>query len=67
MFDKVGDLIQRLESASVLNRDDPALMSALAAAYLPREVSQLNQTLKLVTAASDFLPGGYALRVVTSK
>jgi len=67
MFDKLGDLISRLETAAVLKRDDPALMSALASAYLAKEVRELNQTVERVTEASDSIRGGWALRVVMGR
>jgi len=67
MFDKLGDLIQRLESSGTVHRDDPALMSALASAYLAREVRELHRAVERVTSASDAIPGGYALRVVSTR
>lgn len=64
MFDKLDGLISRLESTTALNPNDPSLMSALASAYLAKEVRDLKGTIDLVTAASDAVPGGFALRVV---
>ena len=67
MFNKIDDLIRNLEFATMGSNPDPAAVQTLATLYLARELSNLRTTLERVTAASDFLPGGYALKVTTVK
>ena len=64
MFDNIGDLTDKAKGALLLRPNDPTLMQTLAALYLAREVSQLRASLERVTAASDAIPGGYAIRTV---
>ena len=64
MFDKIGDLTGKAESALVLKPNEPGLMQTLSALYLARELSQLRASLERVTAASDSIPGGYAIKTI---
>ena len=67
MFNKIDDLIRNLEFSAMGSKPDPTQIQALAALYLAKEVSNLRATLERVTAASDAIPGGYALKVVSVK
>lgn len=62
MFSKIDNLIIQVEGASVLNPNEPVLMQALSALYLAKEMEQLRSSLERITAASDAIPGGFAIR-----
>jgi hypothetical protein len=67
MFNDIGNLIQKLERESALKPLDLSLSQALAALYLAREISGLKASIDRVTEASDFIPGGYAIRTHSVK
>jgi len=67
MFNKMNDMIRNLEFATMGTTPDPAAVQTLATLYLAKELSDLRAILERVTAASDSIPGGYALKVITVK
>lgn len=66
-FGKLENLTRDVETARVGKPQDPSLMQALAALYLAKELADLKNYLDRITAASDAIPGGYAVKVVGVK
>ena len=61
---KLDDLISQVENARMTQQNDATLMQALATLYLAKELDQLRSSLERVTAASDAIPGGYAIKTI---
>ena len=62
MLNDLEDLQRKITNP--IGQKDASLLHAEAIVLLAKEIRKLNQQLQLVTAASDYLQGGYALRVV---
>ena len=62
MLNDLEDLQRKIKNP--ISQEDASLLQAEAIILLAKEIRKLNQQLRLVTAASDYLPGGYALRIV---
>lgn len=66
MLNEINSLLTLVQGQRVANRNEPALLQAEATLLLAKEVQQLNRSMQNVTAASDVIPGGYALKVVSA-
>ena len=65
MINELEQLLTEVKSSRFVHRSDTQLLQAEIGVRLAIEISKLNSTLEKVTEASDFLPGGYALRIVS--
>ena len=66
MLNEVEQLLNEVKQARFTKRSDPQLLQAEASARLAVEISKLNASLERVTAASDAIRGGYAIRTVAA-
>lgn len=64
MENKIDQQLRQVQGMMLTGRSDPQLLGAEATLLLAKEVQSLIRQLQAVTAASDFIPGGAALRVV---
>ena len=64
MENKIDQQLTQIRGMLLSARNDPQLLGIEATLLLAKEVHDLKSQLQAVTAASDFIPGGAALRVV---
>ena len=64
MLNDIDQRLNEIKSKRLLQKDDHELLQTEALLLVAKEVQDLNRKLQAVTAASDFVPGGQALRVV---
>ncbi len=66
MLNSIDQQLKQVQGMRLAARNDPQLLNTEAMLLLAREVQDLNRHLQAVTAASDHIPGGSALRVISA-
>jgi hypothetical protein len=67
MFDEIGNLLSKVRTLKIANPQDMTLLQTEANLLLVQEVINLRRTLERITEASDFIPGGFAIRTISVK
>ena len=66
MLKDIDQQLKQVQGMRLTARNDPQLLNTEAVLLLAQQVERLSQTLVNVTAASDHIRGGYALRVISA-